>query len=405
MRIYIVLNGLSANFGGLTYASLSRADLLSKSYDVTILTLFSHGKDLKRSLKAMTDRGMGSKVKMRNIWNDLSSMSDEELSNLGSFKGVSLPKLKYEGRFEESTGDRTDYFRGDGSRFLTKKGHSLTLYGRDDRPLCSWTGVESMRKSWIDRLTGSDSLVIQDNPTFMNLESRTVQILHSHHELEENRVIVNNVAKYHRVIVLTRRQLKALDKTNCSVIPNIYSGEILKIIKKRDPKRGIIITRLVSHKRVDHAIRAIAKLPGFTLDIYGSGSTTNSLRELIKKLKVEDRVFIKGYNPNARELYKNYSFTLITSNNEGFCLSLIEAMAMACIPIIYEIEFGPIDMVKDGVNGFVVPNGDIDTLSRKILEVSRADNLHVIRRECTKKVEDYTPDRVLKLWTELIERK
>src|SRR6185369_2759616 len=57
---------------------------------------------------------------------------------------------------------------------------------------------------------------------------------------------------------------------------------------------------------------------------------------------------------------------LLTSNYEGFCISLIEAMANGCCPVVTDIRSGNKQLVRDGENGFVVPVGDVDAFVDKI---------------------------------------
>ena len=59
--------------------------------------------------------------------------------------------------------------------------------------------------------------------------------------------------------------------------------DILKT-KKEKNKNLIILSRLEnSAKRLDLAIKAMKKLPDFTLNIYGEGPAENFYKEIIKK--------------------------------------------------------------------------------------------------------------------------
>ena len=57
---------------------------------------------------------------------------------------------------------------------------------------------------------------------------------------------------------------------------------------------------------------------------------------------------------------------ILASAYEGFCISLVEAMANGCCPVVTDIRSGNKQLVTDGKNGFVVPVGDIDAFVDRI---------------------------------------
>jgi glycosyltransferase involved in cell wall biosynthesis len=69
-----------------------------------------------------------------------------------------------------------------------------------------------------------------------------------------------------------------------------------------------------------------------------------------------------------RELYAQCDVWLSGSNREGFCLTLIEAMACRC-PVVSTRSGGPNDIIEEGVNGYLVDVGDIETLAERVLRV------------------------------------
>jgi poly(glycerol-phosphate) alpha-glucosyltransferase len=193
--------------------------------------------------------------------------------------------------------------------------------------------------------------------------------------------------KYNAVVWLSEQQRsdveKRLGKTDLLsfVIPNpptipadsetilnaIASGKLMK------PLRAIMITRLVTVKRVDHAIRAwqkvVQSIPEAKLDIYGDGPEKDQLQELIGSLGLEDKVTLHGYLENAREQARTAICHILTSSYEGQSLAIAEAMALGCPSISYEISYGPPEMISDGHSGLLVPSGDIDALASAITRV------------------------------------
>lgn len=71
-------------------------------------------------------------------------------------------------------------------------------------------------------------------------------------------------------------------------------------------------------------------------------------------------------------IYASCDVWMCGSNVEGFHLPPLEAMACRC-PVVSTRVGGPLDIVEDGVNGYLVDVGDIDALAERALRVLSAD--------------------------------
>ena len=227
--------------------------------------------------------------------------------------------------------------------------------------------------------------------------------------------------KYDAVVWLSEQQSldveKRLGKTEVVsfVIPNpptipADSETILKAIssgKFVKPLRAIMITRLVSVKRVDHAILAwqkvVQSLPEAKLDIYGDGPEKNQLQELIDSLGLEDSVKLHGYLENAREQARTAICHILTSSYEGQSLAIAEAMALGCPSISYEISYGPQEMISDGLSGLLMPSGDIDSLASAIVKILGDQKLaSKLSAEAIKWAKSAGPKKTLASWEKLL---
>src|SRR5690606_38020856 len=121
-------------------------------------------------------------------------------------------------------------------------------------------------------------------------------------------------------------------------------------------------------KRVDHAVRAVAaaRTAGapVTLDIYGDGPERPRLEAAIAK--ANGGIVLRGYSPDASTHLAESSFLLLSSRSEGFPLVLVDAMAAGGLPSACDIPYGPADIIRHGVNGFLVPPGDAKALTAAI---------------------------------------
>lgn len=60
---------------------------------------------------------------------------------------------------------------------------------------------------------------------------------------------------------------------------------------------------------------------------------------------------------------------------EGFNLSLLEAVSHGDIGITYDVNYGPDEIINDGENGYVVPNGDYHALAERIVYVLKHNRI------------------------------
>ena len=80
---------------------------------------------------------------------------------------------------------------------------------------------------------------------------------------------------------------------------------------------------------------------------------------------------LRGYSDDAWKEFDKASFSLLTSSNEAFGLVLVESMGHGCIPISYDMPYGPAEIITHGVDGFLVPEDDISGLATEIRRIAR----------------------------------
>ncbi|MFZ2523380.1 MAG: glycosyltransferase [Minisyncoccia bacterium] len=130
-----------------------------------------------------------------------------------------------------------------------------------------------------------------------------------------------------------------------------------KNIKEEFPNFNFIIlmaSRLTPEKRIDLAISALQKItniyPKTGLVICGSGPEKNKLVDLTDQLKVEQSVVFKDWQYDLISYFKTADMYLLTSEFEGYGMTLIEAAA-AGIPIVStSVGMAKTNMFKNGYN-------------------------------------------------------
>ena len=88
------------------------------------------------------------------------------------------------------------------------------------------------------------------------------------------------------------------------------------------------------------------------LNLYGKGPDERYLRELIRYLDLQDRVFLRGHVGNIREVWAENEILLMCSAGEGKPLALTEAMVCGRPAVVTDVG-GNAELIEDGVTGFV----------------------------------------------------
>lgn len=134
----------------------------------------------------------------------------------------------------------------------------------------------------------------------------------------------------------------------------------------------VVMGRLAPGKRVDHAIRAFARVvaerPGARLELWGAGPSREALAELIADLGLGDAVALRGVTHDPGAVLDSAAVYLTTSAFEGQGLALGEALAHGVPAVAYDIRYGPRDLLADG-GGILVPDGDEDALAAALTRV------------------------------------
>ncbi|WP_194421580.1 glycosyltransferase [Microbacterium abyssi] len=442
--------------GGLTSAMLHRSRAFAKLPGVSVDVLtFDDRVDYPRIEDKLRERGeFVDAMHLVNLWDWLRENDVPRAKNpVGSPERAFTPLATdpaYRSEYREArelhrvrlasdgkTVLQTDHYRADGSLLASNRqdtdqrgtlgGRSVVICDRRGEPVRSWGTTWSLYRYWLDRLTTGDGacfLIADSKPVSRFLRSyrrpdrTTVTVVHGSHlagnigpwgRLRPSRAeVIRHLDQYDAVVFLTERQrrdvqLRFGSRPNLCVIPNSRSLPA-PFDHERPVGRGILLGALSGLKRPTHAVRAALLARRFdrnvTLDIYGNGPRRAAIDELIISAGATDAVRVHGYQASARDQFEQASFLLLTSRSEGFGLVLLEAMGAGCIPIAYNIRYGPADLIENRRNGFLVTTGNIAGLARAILKLQRMPQAHLtqMRQAARRTAERYTDEAVLDLW-------
>ncbi len=151
----------------------------------------------------------------------------------------------------------------------------------------------------------------------------------------------------------------------------IENTPITTDLKKKYPKWNFIIfmaSRLTKEKNIPLAINVMQKLlleyPSIGLVIVGSGTQEKNLRALVLHTKLSNNVVFESWQNDLVSYYKTADLFLVTSDYEGFGMTIVEALFAHCPTISTDVGIAS-DVLKDRVS-FVCPVGDGECLLQKI---------------------------------------
>ena len=180
-----------------------------------------------------------------------------------------------------------------------------------------------------------------------------------------------------------------------------YNGESAKIVTvgRFDYQKGY-------NYLVQVAKKVLNEKSNWTWEIYGSGEQdeVDKIRDLINENDLQDKLVIKGLEKNQDLIYGDKGIYVMTSRYEGLPLVLLEAQQYNLPIVSFSCPTGPNEIVKDGVNGFLVECYNTDKLSKKLLELMEDEALRQSFSEHAKdNMDKFDKDKILKQWIELIE--
>ena len=241
--------------------------------------------------------------------------------------------------------------------------------------------------------------------------------------------LVGRLKQLDQLVVLTDKSKASWPElSNVTVIPDpipIYPPPIplpkgvgIEVKSEKCAKRVVTIGRYAYQKGYDLLLQAWAEVePQITqiftesgseewiLEIYGQGDQTD-FRQLMTELGIDtDRCHLNGPVEDVVKVYQDSSIFVLSSRFEGFGLVLVEAMACGLPVVSFDCPAGPDEIITDGVDGLLVPSGDVHTLAEKLMNLmSDKDLRERLGQQARQTVQRYDMEVLANQWTTLFEK-
>lgn len=176
-----------------------------------------------------------------------------------------------------------------------------------------------------------------------------------------------------------------------------------------DSKVIVAAGSLVPRKGFDRLIEAFAPLapahPDWQLHIYGKGGERAKLEGLIGQLGVGDSVVLKGFDAAYTERLGAAAGYALTSHMESFGMVIIEAMSAGVPVVAFDCPSGPRHLIRDGVDGLLIPNDDIPAFTAGLRRLMEDDDFrHNAGKAALETMPQYSIEAVVAHWERLFSR-
>lgn len=192
---------------------------------------------------------------------------------------------------------------------------------------------------------------------------------------------------------------------NIIIIPNSIPFKVNCNVHSKN-HTIIMVGRISSEKGYDRLVPIIkelkTKIPDWKIDIWGDGPDFEKIQELYKKEGIDNFVTLKGSTKDILSVYNQASLLIMTSYTEALPMVIIEANACGVPVVAYENE-GSLELIKKGINGFIVEDNDYKQFVSRVLEIiSTTDKYDQFSKSSINISKTFLEDEVSKKWKDLI---
>ena len=156
---------------------------------------------------------------------------------------------------------------------------------------------------------------------------------------------------------------------HCGVTPEAYrrdpggNGKRMAFVGRLDPVKGALLL-------IEAMARVLKSHPDATLTLAGDGPARAGAEARARALGIEGSVRFAGFMTQGQvaDLLAQSDMLVLPSFAEGLPVVYMEALASR-IPVVASRVAGVQELVEDGVTGYTIPPGDVDSLTDRILRL------------------------------------
>ena len=202
---------------------------------------------------------------------------------------------------------------------------------------------------------------------------------------------------------------KCIKPENKCVIPNPIDLANLPAPVSKPSLRIVSVGRLSPQKNfallIDSFAQIVSQFPDYCLDIYGEGPLRSALQAQIDRKKKQNKVTLRGSNPQVLKEIANAALFVFPSNYEGFPNALLEALALGLPLISTDFPTGTAREIIGPENGIIVPRGDKLAMAQAMIDIlSNPVKQQAMRRANIEKAKKYDLSIIMQQWEEALDK-
>lgn len=178
---------------------------------------------------------------------------------------------------------------------------------------------------------------------------------------------------------------------------------------KRRDYQVIAVGRLVRQKGFDLLIEAFAEVarnhPIWHLQVWGAGVEREALEATVRRAGLEKRVTFPGATKDIHAILRKADLFVLSSRYEGFPNALCEAMACGLPVISFACPCGPSEIVRDGIDGLLVPPADVAALADAMGRLMDDEDLRRrLAARAPEILERFRLEKIMGMWEQLLRK-
>lgn len=219
--------------------------------------------------------------------------------------------------------------------------------------------------------------------------------------------IMKSLRRCQCVVTLTKQDMPFWQPyaPRIEVIPNMLTITPKEV--RYESKRVISAGRYMTEKGFDRLLKVWSivnkQFYDWHLYIFGNGDRT-AYQRIAEHMQLCNTVHLMPATKDIAEEFSKSSIYVMSSRYEGFGLVLAEAMSCGLPCVSFDCPYGPREIIRDGEDGFLAEDGNIDDLAQKLKRLMSDEEL---RKEMGTKaainIARYKPENIMTQWIKLFQ--